>query len=59
MIGTLDHQMRIERKLGLFADKLDNSRSKGNVIDEMPIHNVAMNPIRARLFHASDFVGQS
>ena len=59
MVGVLDHQMDVERKLSVLADALDDRRSKGNVIDEMPVHDVAMNPVGARSFDPSDFLGEA
>ena len=59
MIGGLDHQVNIERQICFFAHNADNLRPKGNVIDKMSVHDVAMDPIRASLLNASDFIGQS
>ena len=59
MIGMLDHQVDIERKLGLLAHKIDNRRPEGNIIDEMSVHDVAMNPIGAGFFSGADFIGQA
>ena len=59
MIGMLDHQVDIERKLGLLAHKIDNRRPEGNIIDEMSVHDVAMDPISAGFFGGADFIGQA
>ena len=59
MIGMLDHQVDIERKLGLLAHKIDNRRPEGDIIDEMSVHDVAMNPICAGFFSGANFIGQA
>jgi len=59
MIGGLDHQVNIERQICFFAHNADNLWPKGNVIDEMSIHNVAVNPVGTSLLDALDFVSQS
>ena len=51
MIGVLDHQMHIEGKFRLFADNFDDHWAKRNVVDEMAIHDVAMDPIGAGVFN--------
>ena len=43
--------MDIERQPCFLADEADNCRAEGNVIDKMPIHDVAMDPIRPGLLH--------
>jgi len=58
MIRVLDHQMHIERKLCLSADNFDDHRSEGNVVDEVAVHDVAMEPIGAGLFNFANFRGQ-
>ncbi len=59
MIGMLDHQMNIERKFRLLADKIDDRRAERNVVNEMAVHDVAMDPIRAGFLDPCDFVGQA
>ena len=58
MLGMLDHEMHVEWQICFFADKTNNVRPKGNVIDEMSIHDVAMDPIRACGFDAVDFIAE-
>jgi len=58
MIGMLDHQMHIERTFRLLADKTDDRRSERNVVDEMAVHDVAMDPIGARVFNFANFASQ-
>src|SRR6266436_733345 len=59
MIGMFDHEMDVERQSRELANSRDDSRSEGNVIDEMSVHDVAMNPIGPGLFNPAHFIGQS
>src|SRR5437870_5487589 len=59
MIGMLDHEMDVERQSRELANSRDDSRSEGNVIDEMSVHDVAMNPIDSGFLNPTDFIGQS
>ena len=59
MIGVLDHEMHIDREFRILSDQIDNCRPEGNIIDEMSIHNVAVNPVGASLLDSLDFVSQS
>ena len=59
MVRPFDHEMHVERELGVFADGRDDRGPEGNVVDEMAIHDVAMNPIRSCSFDAMDFVTES
>ena len=56
VIGVLDHEMNIERELRQFAHGGDNGGPEGNVIDEVAIHDVEMEPIGAGRFRAANFV---
>jgi hypothetical protein len=58
MIGMLDHQMHVERQLRQFAHRPDYRRAKGNIVDEMAIHDVEMKPVGPGFFDAADFVGE-
>ena len=58
MIGMLDHKMHIQRQTCFLSHQPDNIRPEGNVIDEMAVHDVAMDPIRAGDFDAVDFLSQ-
>ena len=51
MIGPLDHQVRIQGDSGNFCDRFHNGRSKRNIVDEMAIHHVEMQPIRASFYY--------
>ena len=59
MIGMLDHEMDVERQSRELANGRDDSRTKGNVIDKMPVHDVAMNPIGPGPFNPAHFIRQS
>jgi hypothetical protein len=59
MIGVLDHQMHIERKFRLLAHKIDNHRAERNVVDEVTVHDIAMDPIGAGFLDGVDFLGQA
>src|ERR1700730_2500902 len=59
MVGVLDHQVNIERQFGFFPNKADDRRAEGNVVDEMSVHNVAMDPVRACLFDLANFFAQT
>ena len=58
MIGVLDHEVDIERKLRVFVHKIDDCRAEGNVVHEMAIHDIAMDPVRAGLFNGMNFIGK-
>ena len=55
----LDHEMDVERQGRELANSRDDSRSEGNVVDEMSVHDVAMNPIGPGLLNAAHFIAQS
>jgi hypothetical protein len=59
MIGMLDHEMDVEGQSRELANSRDDSRSEGNVINEMSVHDVAMNPIGPGLLNAAHFMAQS
>jgi hypothetical protein len=53
-----DHQMYIQRQTCFFAYEPHNVRSKRNIIDEMAVHNIAVNPIGACGFDAMNFLSE-
>ena len=55
-INRGDHQMHIKGDGGVAAQRLDQRWPKGDVRDEMPIHNVQMQPIRACCGHGTHFL---
>ena len=48
--------MNVERQLGVLAHSRHHRRAEGNVIDEMAVHDVEMQPVRACTFDAVDLV---
>ncbi len=50
----LDHEMDVERKFGVFSHRRDDRRPERNVIDEVAVHDVEMQPIGAGFFGAMD-----
>jgi hypothetical protein len=48
----------IKRQTCFFADEPHNVWSERNIIDEMTVHNVAMNPVGACGFDAMKFLSQ-
>ena len=58
MISLLDHQVHIERKLCLFSHHRHHHGPKRHVIDEVPVHDVAMNPISAGFLHPMHLLGE-
>jgi hypothetical protein len=58
MIGMLDHEMNIERELRQFAHRGDKSGPKGNIVHEMAVHDVEMEPVGAGFLGAPDFAAE-
>jgi hypothetical protein len=54
----LDHKMDVERKLRVFSYGPDHSGTERDVIDEVAVHDVEMQPIRAGCFGAMDLFGE-
>jgi hypothetical protein len=50
--------VNIKRQSSFFTNETDDRRAEGNVIDEVAVHDVAMDPVGAGLFDTPDFVGQ-
>jgi len=46
-------------KICELANDRNDFGAEGNVIDEMSVHDVAMNPIGCRLLNPAHFIGQS
>src|SRR5207245_8719624 len=59
MVGVLDHEMDVERQICELANNRHDSGAERNVIDEMSVHDVAMNPICPGLLNPAHFIGQS
>ena len=58
MIGMLDHEMHVQGESCFSAHEADNVRAEGNIIDEMAVHDVAMDPIGAGIFNFANFLSQ-
>ncbi len=41
------HQMHIEKQFGKWPDRGHYRRPERDILDEMPVHNIKMKPIRA------------
>jgi hypothetical protein len=51
--------MNVKRKLCLFANNTDDPGAKGNIVHEMTVHDVAMNPVGTSFLDPPDFVSQA
>jgi hypothetical protein len=58
MVSVLNHQMHIEGELRLFADDFDDHRAERNVVDEMAVHDVAVDPIGPGRLNFANFPSQ-
>jgi hypothetical protein len=47
-VAGLNHQMTVERLVRERPQRRDDRRPESDVGDEMPVHHVEMNPVRAR-----------
>ena len=59
MIRPRYHQVNIQRPRRTLSRGRDERRSKRNIIHEMPIHDVHMQPVGSGLLRANDFLSQS
>jgi len=50
--------MYIQRQVCFFAGEPHNIWSERNIVDEMAVHDIAVNPISACGFDAMNFVGK-
>ena len=58
MIWMFDHEMNVERKFRMFAHRRDHGGAERNIVNEMSIHDVEVNPIGASRFDASCFLSE-
>ena len=56
--GIADHQMHVEKQLGVGAQCGDHRRSEADVRDECAVHDVQVEPVGAACFDASDVIGK-
>jgi hypothetical protein len=55
--GLADHQVCVERQLRPRSDALDHLRTECQVRDEVPVHDVEMDPIGPFALRPADGVG--
>src|SRR2546423_1078029 len=58
-VRSLDHQVRLDGELGDPSHRLDRSRSEGEVGDEMPIHDIDLDPVGAALDRLPDLLTEA
>src|SRR5208337_3051766 len=46
-VARFDHQVTIEHLVGMWPKRCDERRPEGDVVHEMPVHHVEVNPIGA------------
>src|SRR5262249_15542951 len=56
-LGT--HQVDVEEHFGQRTDRLHDSRAKGDVLDEVTVHDIEMQPVRGRSVGAPGFFFQA
>src|ERR1700683_2608757 len=56
--GLLDHQMHIQGQAGCLAQRGHYRNSQRKVGDEVAVHDVHMNNVRAGFFDATNFVAE-
>ena len=59
VIGMFDHQMHVEWQVSLFANETDDGWTERNVVYEMAVHDVAMDPISAGRLDFVNFLSQA
>ncbi len=57
-IARRDHQMHVERLLGVGPDRFDDVGADRNVRHEVAVHDVDMNPVGAGCVHRADFLAE-
>src|SRR3954469_24155425 len=58
-IGRRDHEMHVKHFLRQRPDRLDDVRAITDVRDEMPVHDVAMNPVGIRSVDRHDLLAEA
>ncbi len=58
-IGALDHEVDIEREVRVARSGLHDGGAEGDVVHEVPVHDVAMDPIAPGLGDAGDFLAEA
>src|SRR5262245_1033061 len=54
MMRTLNHKMDVERKFRVLSHCRDHGWPERNVIDEMAVHNIEMEPIRTGFLNTTN-----
>jgi hypothetical protein len=57
-LRPLDHQVRLDRQSGRFAHRFDDQRAECQVRNEVPVHNVDLDPIGAGGFCFSNLIAE-
>ena len=58
VIRSLDHQVYIEKDVVGLVDSLHELRAEGNIIDEVAVHDVEVQPVSARANSSGAFLFQ-
>lgn len=58
-IGGRDHEMHVEHFLRQRPDRPDDVRAITDVRDEMPVHDVAVNPVGTRRIDRHDLLAEA
>ena len=54
-LGMLDHEVDVGRNIDLLADRRAKRRAERNIVHEMAVHHVEVNPVRAGGLSAANF----
>lgn len=55
VIGTVDHEVDVEEHLGVSTDGFDHGGAEGDVVNEVAVHDVEVEPFGTSVFGAVDF----
>ena len=58
IFGIFNHQMAIEREFGAFFDAGRNSRTKADVRDKVPVHDIQVNEACASVFDGLETIAE-
>ena len=53
-----NHEMDVERPVGMPRRRLDKGRAERDVVHKMTVHHIAVDPIRPRAGHVGDLVAE-
>ena len=57
-VGVRDHQVDVEGQAGRTTDSFHHQGTHGDIGDEVPVHDVDMDPVGTGVFHGLDFLPQ-